>query len=754
MNDVIFNCPQCGQSLAVAATAAGSTVACPQCGQNIVVPRMAHVPQAPSAGTPPRRRGWLPAVLGVTVVLLIAAVLLFWSRYGRPNPASAVASASIPGLPDNLGRDLVLYFNFDTEPSAGIVADGSGQGNDGHAENVRWIADGHRGGALVFSPTDSHIRVPDNESLNPSNFTLYAWIKTSRTDHYWRRIFDKGLFHSDYDISVAGDWTKWNPPTKYRGFIEFETPKSAETTSRGSIADGRWHQIAATYDGRSNRLFVDGQLQATTHSHDVSLGNHLDLVIGGFTDPDPKHDDPHASFDGSLDDVMIFKRALSSAEIQDLYDSQKTASDVAIDEPAAPPVVPPAPSAAAMTASRFPAQPFPAEVGVNIHFFQGHEHDLDMIAAAGIKVVRIDFQWKTTEPAPGVYDWSVYDALTTNLEKRGLRPYYILDYRSPFYESNGPPAHAAGIAAFSRWAGAAAKHFQGRQIIWEIWNEPNNGGFWKHPNAGQYAALALATSGAIRASDPDATIVAPASIGFPWQYFRTIFNAGILAGVDAVSVHPYRDTPPETVGAQYRRLNELIARYAPRGKYVPIISGEWGYSTYSRGVSPQTQADFVARQQLFNLLYRVPVSIWYDWQDDGQDMNRIGYHRGLVTVDLNPKPSYKAMQILTRELSGYQFCRRYGTDNSADFVLALTNDEGAAKLAAWTAGESHLVTIALERGISTKLPWINGNGDTGTIDANGNSFTCNLSATPEYINLGKEKVRDSAGTAAPSTGRL
>jgi DNA-directed RNA polymerase subunit RPC12/RpoP len=309
MKEMKFSCPHCGQSLAVDTASAGAPVACPQCGQTILVPQLARA----------RGKGGLLAVLCMVVVVLVSAGVLWRPRHGRPGAA----------LPPALASHLVLYYNFDSEPRASEVPDLSGQGNNGQVTNVQWMANGHRGGAISLSPNDSHIRVPNNDSLNPPQFTLCAWIKTSHTDRYWRRIFDKGLFHDEFALSVAGDWNHWHPPSKFRGFIKFELPKGGETSSRLSLADGQWHQVAATYDGQDKQLFVDGQIQGKTHCPDVSLGNDRDLIIGGFTDPDPKNDDPHASFDGSLDDVMMFNRALSADEVTALYNSQKTATDAA-----------------------------------------------------------------------------------------------------------------------------------------------------------------------------------------------------------------------------------------------------------------------------------------------------------------------------------------------------------------------------------------------------------------------------------------
>jgi polysaccharide biosynthesis protein PslG len=265
-------------------------------------------------------------------------------------------------------------------------------------------------------------------------------------------------------------------------------------------------------------------------------------------------------------------------------------------------------------ASEIPDAVIPNGVGVNIHFVTGHEQDLDLIAAAGFKFIRMDFAWTGIEKQKGKYDWSEYDQLLANLDKRGIRAMFILDYSHHLYEeevtsphpitgathrTTASPQHPESIAAFARWAAESAKHFRGRHVIWEIWNEPN-GHFWApKPDAQQYSALAIAAAKAIREAEPQATIVGPASSGFPWEYLETFLKSGVLEYLDAVSVHPYRNPkqPPETAAVDYKKLRELIARYAPAGKTnLPILSGEWGYSTHRKGVSLETQANFAARQ--------------------------------------------------------------------------------------------------------------------------------------------------------------
>src|SRR5205085_12703443 len=59
--------------------------------------------------------------------------------------------------------------------------------------------------------------------------------------------------------------------------------------------------------------------------------------------------------------------------------------------------------------SEIPDSVIPQGVGVNIHFVRGHEKDLDRIAAAGFKFIRMDFGWGGIERMKGQYDWSAYD---------------------------------------------------------------------------------------------------------------------------------------------------------------------------------------------------------------------------------------------------------------------------------------------------------------------------------------------------------
>ena len=304
-------------------------------------------------------------------------------------------------------------------------------------------------------------------------------------------------------------------------------------------------------------------------------------------------------------------------------------------------------------------------LGVNIHFTYPKPGEMEMIAGAGFKWVRMDLAWVATEKEKGKYDFSAYDHLLAELDKQKMHAVLILDYGNPLYANPGdthPFTSRAGTeefrAAFASWAAAAASHFAGRGCIWEMWNEPN-GGFWMpKANVDEYIALAKATAAVVHKASPGEPMIGPATSGIDFKFIEACCAAGLLDDWSAISVHSYRQSEPGTAGADYRRLRELIAQYAPEGKRVPIISGEWGYSTAWKGFDDTKQAQYLTEELSTNIANGIPLSIWYDWRDDGDNPNdpehRFGlvrreYHAGREPV-YDAKPAYEAMKAFAASL--------------------------------------------------------------------------------------------------------
>ena len=357
---------------------------------------------------------------------------------------------------------------------------------------------------------------------------------------------------------------------------------------------------------------------------------------------------------------------------------------------------------------RHPALPttdVPGGLGVNIHFTDPKPGEMKMLAES-YRMVRMDFNWGAIEREKGVYDFSAYDRLVKACDEFKIQPLFILDYSNRLYDQGLSPYTDAGRAAFAQWAAAAVVHFKGRKILWEMYNEPNIG-FWKPtPNVGDYIKLALATGKAIHAAAPGECYIGPASASIDLKFIEACFKAGLLEQWDAVSTHPYRQGDPELAADEYRQLRLLIQKYKPKGKDVPILSGEWGYSTAWANHNPDRQGKYLPRQWMTNLMNDVPVSIWYDWHDDGTDPKEPEHHFGSVENKeftgrdpvYDPKPSYTAAKTFQQFFAGYRFNKRLWVGKADDYVLLFAKAD-AVKLAAWTTvKEAHEITIPASAG--------------------------------------------------------
>ncbi len=379
---------------------------------------------------------------------------------------------------------------------------------------------------------------------------------------------------------------------------------------------------------------------------------------------------------------------------------------------------------AALAGGPHPSLPppvIPDCLGVNIHFTDPKPGELEMLAAAGFKWVRMDLGWADTEKKPGEHDFSAYDRLVAALDKHKIRAVFILDYGNPLYAEPDDKhpftsrAHTPEFRdAFARWAVAAVGHFKGRGYLWEMWNEPNLEQFWKAPAGREdYIALAKATGEALRAAkllgEKGEAFIGPATSTIDQPFLEACFQAGLLEFWDAVSVHPYRQTEPETVEDEYRTVRLLIRTYAPKDRTIPIISSGWGYSTAWKDFDEQKQAKYLPRQLLTNLSNDVALSIWYDWHDDGPDPKDPEHHFGLVAHEYHadrdpvydPKPAYQAMKTLTEHLDGFLFNKRLAFNpwESRDDRVLLFEKGDEIRVAAWTSGDrAHEIELPASNG--------------------------------------------------------
>jgi hypothetical protein len=279
--------------------------------------------------------------------------------------------------------------------------------------------------------------------------------------------------------------------------------------------------------------------------------------------------------------------------------------------------------------------------------------------SAGASFVRSGLYWDWVEPTPGVFDFSNIAPFVQSLEAKGMGALFVLGHGHPNYDVRT----AAGIAAFARYAQAAAEHFRGRNVAFEIWNEPNGGEYWFGArNAEQYAALCKAAVAAVHIGNPSA-IVSTGGLGyFDFTYLKQELAAGAAQGANAIGLHAYRPSEPETLVTSWLSAKLLILGTAM--PQLPVWNTEWGYSTdrligLGNGRSPaflRRQATMTVRAALTQWALDVPKYAWHSLFNEGSDPNNPEHNYGLLYTDVNnkviEKPALRALRALSSFANG------------------------------------------------------------------------------------------------------
>ncbi|HEY2461274.1 MAG TPA: LamG-like jellyroll fold domain-containing protein [Candidatus Acidoferrum sp.] len=198
---------------------------------------------------------------------------------------------------------LVAAYSFN-EGSGTSVADASGNSNTGTIVGATWTTQGKFGNALVFNGTSSRVVINDAASLHLSKgMTLEAWVNPTVAPNYWQDIIYK---EQDIYFLEAGSSVAKNPPAIGATFRANGNQFIAGTAR---LAAHVWTHLAATYDGTTVRLYVNGTQVASRVMADSLTSSTKALQIGGDA-----FFGQH--FNGMIDEVRVYNRALAVAEIQ------------------------------------------------------------------------------------------------------------------------------------------------------------------------------------------------------------------------------------------------------------------------------------------------------------------------------------------------------------------------------------------------------------------------------------------------------
>lgn len=199
------------------------------------------------------------------------------------------------------GGGLVAAYGFD-ENAGPIAGDASGTGNQGTISGAAWTASGRFGNALSFDGANDLVTVADSTSLDlTTGMTLQAWINPAAGAGVRDVIIKEG---SGLDLFNLYHRNGQGAPES-NVFVNGQN----RTVQGSTVPLGVWTHLAGTYDGTVLRLYVNGSEAASLAIAGSIPTSSGALRIGG-------NGLWGEYFQGVIDEVRIYNRALSGAEIQ------------------------------------------------------------------------------------------------------------------------------------------------------------------------------------------------------------------------------------------------------------------------------------------------------------------------------------------------------------------------------------------------------------------------------------------------------
>jgi hypothetical protein len=175
-------------------------------------------------------------------------------------------------------------------------------------DNSDWVA-GKMGNALDFDGLDDYVETAGYKGVTgTTSRTCTAWINTSTVN-------GSILTWGNTSISGGGWDFRLQDFGGYPGRLTLGV-KSGYMASRQNLADGNWHHVAAVLEGDGTpsiadiKLYIDGveETAVDTVDHPVNTVSFQDVTMGASS----------WDFDGLIDEVRIYDRALSATEIMEI----------------------------------------------------------------------------------------------------------------------------------------------------------------------------------------------------------------------------------------------------------------------------------------------------------------------------------------------------------------------------------------------------------------------------------------------------
>ncbi len=216
------------------------------------------------------------------------------------------------GLTTTINDDLVAHYSFD----ASNAIDDAGNGFNGIIQNGWTITNGRISNAVDLDWIDDIVRIANQPTFNQSwPLTLSAWIRADVIDTNVRWIVAK------WALAWAWVWIQLNG-----SYLNFGYHACNNFNWSTALVPNTWYHVAATFEpsGTVSRIYVNWVLDGTSTLVSSSNCNNdtSDYVIGAANSA------WWYNFDGGIDEVRIYNRALSDGEISQLYNSNTIKENV------------------------------------------------------------------------------------------------------------------------------------------------------------------------------------------------------------------------------------------------------------------------------------------------------------------------------------------------------------------------------------------------------------------------------------------
>ena len=211
-------------------------------------------------------------------------------------------------LPQYIGENLMAYYRFNNN------ANDSFNSNHGTATNILYSG-GIVDNAACFNgnyySNISNINIPQSNIFNTKNVTISAWIYPSPTfDNTNTQV--PFTFHGTVLSWTNGSYRLgfWNGNLQFLNNINGSID-NLEVWAGNYLQTGKWHHIAATYDGSTKKIYISGkQIVQKNYFENMALGDsQLNIGSNGGS----------FSYKGKIDEVGLWNKALNPTEILNIY---------------------------------------------------------------------------------------------------------------------------------------------------------------------------------------------------------------------------------------------------------------------------------------------------------------------------------------------------------------------------------------------------------------------------------------------------